>query len=86
MLAITTASIWGITVALGAAVAAIATGGGPYGDESGLLRQACAGQPSSRQVEDALASLRGLSIGGFDPVCTQLIAQATVARSSQQQE
>lgn len=84
MVGTTTASIWGVTVALGVAAAAIGTSEGRYRDESHLLQQACAGLPSSRQVEDALASMRGLSNDGSDPVCTQLSAEATSARVSQQ--
>ena len=86
MLATATASIWGITVALGVAAAAMATSAGHYRDESRLLEQACAGLPSSPQVEDALATMRGLSIDGFDPVCTQLTAQAAATRPSQQDQ
>jgi hypothetical protein len=74
MIATTSASIWGITVALGVAAAAFGTSEGRYRDESRLFQQACAGLPSSRHVENALASMRGLSNGGSDPVCTQLIA------------
>ena len=85
MVATTTASIWGITVALGIAAAAFATSDGRYRDESHLLEQACAGLPSSRQVEDALASMRGLSIDGSDPVCTQLIFGASAAGANQHQ-
>lgn len=85
MVAATTASIWGITVALGVAVATFATGEVPYRDESRLLQQACAGLPSSRQVEYALASMRGLSNGGSDAVCTQLMAQATATGANQQE-
>ena len=84
MVGTTTASIWGVTVALGVVAAAIGTSEGRYRDESHLLQQACAGLPSSRQVEDALASMRGLSNDGSDPVCTQLSAEATSARVSQQ--
>ncbi|HEY6927221.1 MAG TPA: hypothetical protein VI653_27340 [Steroidobacteraceae bacterium] len=85
MVAITSASIWGITVVLGIGAAALATSEGHYRDESRLLQQACAGLPSSRQVEDALASMRGLSNDGSDPVCTQLILQAPAAAANQQQ-
>jgi hypothetical protein len=87
MVATTTASIWGITVALGVAAAALGLGTseGRYRDESRLLEQACAGLPSSRQVEDALASMRGVSIDGSDPVCTQLISRAAAAGANQQQ-
>ena len=85
MVASTTASIWGITVALAIAAAAFGTNDGRYRDESRLLEQACAGLPSSRQVEDSLASMRGLSIDGSDPVCTQLIARARATDANQQQ-
>ena len=85
MVATTTASIWGITVALGIAGAAFGTSGERYWDESRLLEQACAGLPSSRQVEDALASMRGVSIDGSDPVCTQLNSRAASAGANQQQ-
>ena len=84
MVATTTASIWGITVALGVA-AAFGTSPEGYRDEGRLLEQACAGLPSSRQVEDALASMRGLTIDGSDPVCTQLIALAPATGANQQQ-
>ena len=84
MVATTTASIWGITVALGVAAAAFGTADGRYRDESRLLEQACAGLPSSRQVEDALATMRGLSIDGSDPVCMQLISRAIATGANQQ--
>jgi hypothetical protein len=84
MVATTTASIWAITVALGVAAAAFATSEGRYRDESRQLQQACAGLPSSRRVEDALASMRGLSNDGSDPVCTQLSAQAAATDVNQQ--
>jgi hypothetical protein len=84
MVATTTASIWGITVALGVAAATFMTSEARYPDESRLLQQACAGLPSSRQVEDALAGMRGLSNDGSDPVCTQLLAQATATGANQQ--
>ena len=84
MVATATASIWGITVALGVAAAAFAANGGRLRDESRLFQQACAGLPSSRQIEDTLASMRGLSNDGFDPICLQLIAQATTAGATQQ--
>ncbi len=85
MVATTTASIWGITVALGVAAAAFATSEGRYRDESSLVQQACAGLPSSREVEDTLASMRGVSNDGSDPVCTQLIARAAATEPNQQQ-
>lgn len=85
MVATTTASIWGITVALGVAAAAFGPSDGRYRNESRLLEQACAGLPSSRQVEDALASMRGVSIDGSDPVCTQLISRASATGAYQQQ-
>ena len=84
MVATTSASIWGITVVLGVAAAAFATSEGPYRDESRLLQQACTGLPSSRQAEDALAGMRGLSNDGSDPVCTQLMTQATATGANQQ--
>ena len=84
MVATTTASIWGITVALGVVAGAFTASEGRYRDEGLLLQQACAGLPSSREVEDALASMRGLSNDGSDPVCSQLIAQATTTFANQQ--
>lgn len=72
MLTTTAASIWGITVALGVASAALVASNGRPEDESHLFQQACAGTPSSRQVEDALSTIRALSNGGFDPICTIL--------------
>lgn len=72
MLTITSASIWGITVVLGVTTAAWVASDGPRPDESRLLQQACAGLPSSRQVEDALSTMRAVSIGGADPICTTL--------------
>jgi len=85
MVAITTVSIWGITVGLGVAAAAFGPSAGHHRDESRLLEPACAGLPSSRQVEDALASMRGLTIDGSDPVCTQLISLAPATGANQQQ-
>jgi hypothetical protein len=70
MLTVTTAPIWGITVALGVAAAAIVTEDGRVQDENRLLQQACAGLPSNRQIEDTLATLRALSNGGSDAICT----------------
>jgi hypothetical protein len=67
----TTATIWGITVALGVAAAAIVAEDGRVQDENRLLQQACAGQPSNVQAEDTLATLRALSNGGSDPICTK---------------
>lgn len=84
MVATTTASIWGITVALGIAAAALATSEGRYQDEIRLVQQSCAGLPSSREVEDTLASMRGVSNDGSDPVCTQLIAGAAAIDPNQQ--
>lgn len=82
MLSAAMASIWGITVALGVAAAAWVGSDGRRPDESDLLQQACAGLPSTRQVEDALSTLRAVSIGGFDPICTAIASQPA-SRDSQ---
>lgn len=82
MLTATTVSIWGITVALGAGAATILAGDGRSQNESHLVQQACAGLASSRQVEDALATIRGLSNDGFDPVCTEIEIESAQVRSS----
>jgi hypothetical protein len=82
MLTVTTASIWGITVALGVAAAAWVASDGRRPPESRLLQQACAGLASTRQVEDALSTMRAMSVGGSDPICTTLAAQ-TAAQKSQ---
>jgi len=74
---LTTASIWGITVALGVAAAAWGASDRRHQDESLLLAQACAGLPSTRQVEDALSTMRAMSNGGFDPICTTIASQST---------
>ncbi len=81
MLTVATASIWGITVALGAAAAAWVASDGRRPDETYLLRQACSGLPSNRQVEDALSTMRAMSLGGFDPICTTIASHPALRQS-----
>jgi len=78
---LTTASIWGITVALGAAAAAWVASDPRHQDESLLLTQACAGLPSTRQIEDELATMRAMSNGGSDPICVTLASQPPARKS-----
>jgi len=72
MLTVTTASIWGSTVALGVVAAAVVASDRRRQDGSRLFEQACAGLASTRSIEDALATERALSNGGSDPICTTL--------------
>jgi len=81
MLTLTTASIWGITVALGVAAAAWVASDGRRPEESRLLQQACAGLASTRQVEHALSTVRAMSIGGSDPICMALAMQPEARES-----
>jgi hypothetical protein len=78
MLTATTASIWGITVALGVAAAAMVASDGRIHDENRLLRQACMGLSSERPVEDALATIRALSNDGSDSICATLETNTNV--------
>lgn len=82
MLTVTTASIWGITVALSVVAGTWEANEERPPDESRLLQQACAGLPSTRQIEDALSTMRAMSNGGSDPICTTIALQPA-ARQSQ---
>jgi hypothetical protein len=66
----TTRVILGIGVTLIVAVAAIAIGNDRYTDVEGALAKACAGAPTTPQLENALFNARARSDGGFDPICS----------------
>ena len=43
--------------------------------DASALERACAGLLADRQLEDALATARALSDGGFDQICASLQSQ-----------
>jgi hypothetical protein len=74
MAVVNTASILGILAMFGGAVGLTVAHDGRREDPavSASLERACAGLPTDRQLEDTLATARGLSNGGFDQICASL--------------
>ena len=65
----TTKVFLGLVITLGVAVAAVAIGNDRYAEADSALAKACAGSPTTPQVENALFNARARSNDGYDPIC-----------------
>jgi len=72
-------AILGIALALSLGTGALITGASPPQGPQGSLAQACVGLGTDRELENALADIRGQSNGGSNPLCEAIASQLATA-------
>ena len=69
----------GIAVALSLVTGALISGASRPQGPQGSLAQACVGLGTDRELENALADIRGQSNGGSNPLCEAIALQGATA-------
>ena len=71
--------VLGIALAFVLVAGALISGASPPQGPQGSLAQACVGLGTDRELENALADIRGQSNGGSDPLCEAIASQGATA-------
>ena len=69
----------GIALACSLVAGALISGASRPQGHQGSLAQACVGLGTDRELENALADIRGQSNGGSNPLCEQIASQLATA-------
>ena len=77
MLILNAKSVLGVLATVGVAMGLTATDDGRHEEVGSSLERACAGLPTDRQLEHALATARALSNGGADQICLSIQVPST---------